>query len=129
MTRIELIAFDADDTLWHNEFLYSETAQEFTQLLSAYAKPERILQTIDEIELQNLEYFGYGIKSFALSLIEAAIKVKNEEVIGNEIQVIITLIRKMLLAEVRFMDGVVDTSALLSTSYPLMLITKGDLFE
>lgn len=126
---IELIAFDADDTLWHNEFLYGETADKVVQTLLSYGEPEQILEEIDETELRNLDYYGYGIKSFALSLIEAAITVSDGAVNGNEVQAIINVIREMLKAEVHFIDGVVDTVTMLAESYPLMLITKGDLFE
>ena len=33
---LELIAFDADDTLWHNETLYTMTQQRFKELLAPY---------------------------------------------------------------------------------------------
>jgi len=33
---IDVIAFDAEDTLWHNETLYMMTEEKFKQLLSAY---------------------------------------------------------------------------------------------
>src|SRR5256885_13363899 len=36
----ELIAFDADDTLWHNETLFQATARDFASLLSGCHPPE-----------------------------------------------------------------------------------------
>ena len=34
MQRFDLIALDADDTLWHNERLYMQAQARFAQLLS-----------------------------------------------------------------------------------------------
>ena len=36
---LDLIAFDADDTLWHNEDLYRDARDEFRVLLAAYDPP------------------------------------------------------------------------------------------
>jgi putative hydrolase of the HAD superfamily len=70
---IEIIAFDADDTLWHNETTYLRAKKVYIRLLSGHCSPERIEQRLDEIEFQNVRTYGYGIKSFALSMIEAAV--------------------------------------------------------
>ncbi len=39
---IKTIAFDADDTLWHNETLYTVTQEKFARLLAAYRDPADI---------------------------------------------------------------------------------------
>ena len=71
MNLFDLIAFDADDTLWHNERLYERTQAGLAALLAPYgiagkALDERLLAT----ESRNIAFFGYGIKSFILSMIE-----------------------------------------------------------
>jgi putative hydrolase of the HAD superfamily len=126
---IETIGFDADDTLWNNEYLYHRAKLEFCQLMVQFAEPKAAKDRLDEIEVRNIPYYGYGIKSFALSMIEAATDVSANEVSGNEIRGIIAIIQGMLSAEVIFIEGVEGTLAELSRSYDLMLITKGDLFE
>lgn len=126
---IEIIAFDADDTLWHNETLYLHAQTRFKQLLSDYHKPEWIGQRLDEIEMHNIRYFGYGIKSFALSMIETAIELTQGRIAGKEIQKILDIAKQMLTAEVNLFEQAEETLALLSTKYELMLITKGDTFE
>ncbi|MEA3441718.1 MAG: hypothetical protein U9R58_15695 [Chloroflexota bacterium] len=83
---IKTIAFDADDTLWHNEYLYAETKHKFANLLSAYRAPEYTCQLLDRTEIHNLQYYGYGIKSFALSMIETAIEVTNGTIQGHELE-------------------------------------------
>ncbi|MBI5958505.1 MAG: HAD family hydrolase, partial [Chloroflexi bacterium] len=72
---LDLIAFDADDTLWHNERLYEETQNKLTQLLAAYGYSGDVAQALYETEKDNIVYFGYGVKSFTLSMIETAIRV------------------------------------------------------
>ena len=40
-TMFDIIAFDADDTLWHNERLYTAALDGLKQLLAPYALPSR----------------------------------------------------------------------------------------
>jgi putative hydrolase of the HAD superfamily len=126
---IEIIAFDADDTLWHNETLYLRAQARFKQLLSDYHNPERIQQRLDEIEMRNIRYFGYGIKSFTLSMIETALELTDGSITGKEIQKILDIAKQMLTAEVDLFEQAEDTLDQLSSKYELMLITKGDSFE
>jgi putative hydrolase of the HAD superfamily len=125
----DLIAFDADDTLWHSESLYSAAQDKFKQLLAPYCSPERIEQELHQTEMRNLHYYGYGIKGFALSLIETAIELTEGRIPGREIQKVVDLAKDMLTAEVQLLDHAQETVARLAVSYPLMLITKGDLFD
>jgi putative hydrolase of the HAD superfamily len=126
---IEIIAFDADDTLWHNETLYQDAQERFVQLLSAYQDPAGIAQSLYETEMRNLAHFGYGIKSFALSMIETAIELTAGRISGSEINKIIEQAKEMLRAEVHLLEHVQETVATLSESYELMVITKGDLLD
>jgi putative hydrolase of the HAD superfamily len=126
---IDLIAFDADDTLWHTEALYVGTQDRFRQLLAPYHSAEWIDKKLFDTEMRNLRLFGYGIKGFTLSLIETAIELTEGRISGAEIQGIIDLARGMLEAEVRLLDGVAEAVAALAQRFPLMIITKGDLYD
>jgi putative hydrolase of the HAD superfamily len=125
----DVIAFDADDTLWHNEMLYSITQDKFKQLLSRYRSTNGIDRVLYETEMRNLRHYGYGIKSFTLSMIETAIELSGGRVRGREIREIIDLAREMLEAPVQLLEGVQEVVHTLSASHPLMIITKGDLFD
>ena len=48
MPRFDVIAFDADDTLWHNETQYIQAKDRFAQVLSGYNDPEIIIRQLDE---------------------------------------------------------------------------------
>jgi putative hydrolase of the HAD superfamily len=129
LNNISVIAFDADDTLWHNENIYLNTHEKFKELLRQYHNEEWIQQRLNETEIRNLQHFGYGIKGFTLSMIETAIELSEGRVSANEIQKIVELGKEMLRAPVELLDDVAATIAPLAASYKLMLITKGDLLD
>jgi putative hydrolase of the HAD superfamily len=128
-TSFDIIAFDADDTLWHNETLYSMTQEKFRQLLARYDGAGLALEKLYATEIRNLESFGYGIKGFTLSMIETAIELTQGRVEAQEIQQIIDFAREMLRAPVQLLDHVADVIPRLAERYTLMLMTKGDLFD
>lgn len=127
MPRFDMIAFDADDTLWHNERLYIGAQVQLKQLLAEYHSPEWIDARLYETEMRNVQHFGYGIKGFALSMIETAVELTEGRITGNDILTIIDIARQMLAADVELFEHAADTLALLAERYPLMVITKGDL--
>jgi putative hydrolase of the HAD superfamily len=125
----DVIAFDADDTLWHNEHLYTMKRDQFIDLLRPYADPDHIGKTLDTTEIANLRYYGYGIKSFALSMVETAVSLTNGRVSGEAIQAILQFSKEMRDHPVQLLDGVEAVLDELGQTHDLMLITKGDLFE
>jgi len=126
---VDLIAFDADDTLWHNEPIFQATEAQFAQLLSAYHPPEWVRERLFATEMKNLGHFGYGIKGFILSMIETALDLTESRIEGAEVRRIVEWGHDMLLQPVQLLDGVRDTVEALSGRYRLMLLTKGDLFD
>ena len=126
---IELIAFDADDTLWHTEHLYQAARQQFRELIGERVSPEQLDELVHETEMRNLPYYGFGITSFILSLIEAAIDVTGGAISGAEIGRLLAIAREMISADVRLIDEVEETLAALAEDFPLLLITKGDLLH
>ncbi len=126
---IEVIAFDADDTLWHNEHFYSNTKKKFEGLLSKYPGSDHAGELLEQLEEKNIAYYGYGIKSFTLSMVEAAIEVSQNNISGEDIRMILEYSKEMLDEDLHLMDGIEETLRQLSEDFQLMIITKGDLFE
>ncbi len=124
-----LIAFDADDTLWHNERLYHQGRERFRQILAKYGINAIDDARVDAVELRNLPYYGYGVMSFILSLIEAGIELTSGRLRSEDVQALLDMGKEMLRAVIEVYDGVAETLAALSAELPLMLITKGDLFH
>ncbi len=127
MRRFRIIGFDADDTLWHNERLYARAQDHLKTVLSAYRVDAQMDEHLYATEMCNLEHFGYGIKAFALSMIETAIEMTDAKISARDIQEIIDSARDMMLADVELLDHVDETITVLAAEHPLMLITKGDL--
>jgi putative hydrolase of the HAD superfamily len=123
------IAFDADDTLWKNEEEYLRGRQVFLQILADYNINQDALGRVDEFEVENIQYYGYGVMSFALSMIEMAIELTGEKIHPGDIRKLLNLAKTMLTAEVDVFAGVRQLLEEISKEYPLMLITKGDLFH
>lgn len=129
MKRFAVIAFDADDTLWENERNYRRTEQIFKELLAPYHQPDWIEERLFQTEMRNIQHFGYGIKSFGLSMIETAVELTEGRISGTEIQVILDAIKGMLTAEIELLPHVAAVIPVLARCAPLMLITKGDLLD
>ena len=127
--RFDLIAFDGDDTLWHNERIFHATEVQFAQLLAEYHSAEWVGQRLLATETKNLGHFGYGIKGFILSMIETAIELTEGRISGNEIREVIEWGHSMLGEPVQLLDGVRETVQSLSANFRLMLLSKGDLFD
>ena len=129
MRPFRVIAFDADDTLWHNERLYVRAQTQLKALLSGYVADEQMDEHLYKTEMRNLEHFGYGIKAFTLSMIETAIELTNGGISARDIQGIIDNARDMMVADVELLDYVDEALGLLAADHTLMLITKGDLLD
>ncbi|WP_207484635.1 HAD family hydrolase [Arenibaculum pallidiluteum] len=123
------IGFDGDDTLWHNETLFSMTQERFRALLAEEVSPDDLDARLLDTERRNLEIFGYGIKGFVLSMIETAVEVSAERVPASDIRRILDFGKEMLRHPVELLDGVAETIEALSGRHDLLLITKGDLFD
>lgn len=127
MSRLKIIAFDADDTLWQNEQLYQKAQTGFRTLLAQYHRPEWIDERLFQTEMRNIEQYGYGIKSFTLSMVETAIELTGGRITGGDIQTVLDLGKAMLTAEIELIEHVSDIVAQLATTHTLVVITKGDL--
>ncbi|HEY8078169.1 MAG TPA: HAD family hydrolase, partial [Labilithrix sp.] len=128
MRRFDVVALDADDTLWHNETIFAAAQAELRTLLARYQDDKTIDARLLATETRNLSHFGYGVKGFTLSMIETAVELSDGHVTGAEIQRIVDLGRGMLAAPVELLDGVRETVAALA-DHRLVLVTKGDLFD
>jgi putative hydrolase of the HAD superfamily len=127
---ISLIGLDADDTLWHSEDGFHTVTGRFCELLQPYAQdPSNLATTLDMVERRNMALFGYGVKSFTLSMVEAAIEVSGGAVPAETIQQLVDEGRTLLARPVDLLEGVEEALAAIATRYRLVVITKGDLLH
>ena len=129
--EITAVAFDGDDTLWHNETVFSMTQERICDLLAEHADTAALEQRLYATETRNLRLYGYGAKSFILSIIETAIEVSDGAVTTATIRDILDFGKAMLEHPVELLDGVREcVEALHDTGrYELFVITKGELFH
>jgi putative hydrolase of the HAD superfamily len=125
----DVIGLDGDDTLWHNEALFSMTQERFAALLADFVEPAELARLLIETERRNLVTFGYGVKGFTLSMIETAIEVSDRKVGAEEIETILGFARDMLRHPVELLEGARAAVTALAERHRLVLVTKGDLFD
>lgn len=121
------IAFDADDTLWHNEPYFDEAQERFCELFQDYASSQEILGLILNHQVKNLPLYGFGIKAFTLSMIETALQLTNHNISGQGIEKILTIGKDLLQKPVELMPNVETVLQELKGEYKLIVATKGDL--
>ena len=126
---IKVIAFDADDTLWINEPYFQETEKKFCALLEDYLPHHSISQELFKTEIANLSLYGYGVKGYILSMIEAALRITNNTLNVVIAEKIIQYGKELLERPIEMLEGVEDVLKALSGKYRLVVATKGDLLD
>lgn len=129
MPALSAIAFDADDTLWHNERFFRLTHDHFAELLADYAGRDHLEARLLEAERRNVGRYGFGIKGFTLSMIETALEVTEERVPGRVIADLIAAGQEMLAHPIELLPHARAVLESLAGRYPLLVITKGDLMD
>jgi putative hydrolase of the HAD superfamily len=125
----KIIAFDADDTLFINETYFDETEKKFCGLMEDYLSHQGISQELFKVEIDNLKLYGYGIKGYILSMIEAAMRISNNTIPVEIVQKIIQFGKELLQKPIVLLDGVAETLEALHGKYKLVVATKGDLLD
>jgi putative hydrolase of the HAD superfamily len=126
---LKVIAFDADDTLFINETYFLETEEKFCALMSDYLSHQGLSQELFKVEIANLKLYGYGIKGYILSMIEAAMTISNNTIPIEVIEKIIQYGKELLEKPIELLEGVEETLQALHGKYKLVVATKGDLLD
>lgn len=126
---IQVIGFDADDTLWINETYFLETEQKLRLLLAPYVDGETVTAELFKTESRNIPLYGYGVKAYILSVMETAIRITDGKVPASVLEQILLLGKEQLSKPVELLDGVEETLNALVGRYRLIVVTKGDLLD
>ena len=126
---IEVVGFDGDDTLWHNETIFTMTQSRFEALLEPYVDPRHLHERMLATERENVAIFGYGIKGFTLSMVETAIEVTEGRVTSEEIMTLLEFGKEMLRHPTELLDGAREAVESTAREHRVVLVTKGDLFD
>lgn len=126
---VKVVGFDADDTLWENENHFQEAERRYAALLAPYADPATVSAELYRTETGNLAIYGYGVKSFTLSMVETAVRISRGAVQASVVGEVLSLGKGLLTKPVILLSGVEETLAALKERFRLVLVTKGDLVE
>ncbi|MGB0440007.1 MAG: HAD family hydrolase [Paracoccaceae bacterium] len=126
---LQCVAFDADDTLWHNERYFKLTQTRFAEALRDYASDADLNARLLAAERRNLGRYGFGIKGFVLSMIETAIDVTDARVPALVIADLIAMGQDMLAHPIDLLPHVRETVTEVAQDHHIVLVTKGDLLD
>lgn len=126
---IEVVGFDADDTLWHSERYYQDAHAEFERIVGGYVDVTdvRVHDRLLAVERENVRLFGYGVKGMTLSMIEAAIALTDSRISAADVHRLVDLGKAVLGHPVELLPGVREAVAAVAARHRVVLITKGDL--
>jgi putative hydrolase of the HAD superfamily len=126
--QFDLVAFDADDTLWRSEDSFENAERRFAELVSPHVPSGvDVDAALRATEKADLSVTGYGVKAFTLSMIRAAITVTDGAVPVEVIAELVDLGRSMLTEPVHLLAHVPEVLTAVSAECRVALITKGDL--
>jgi putative hydrolase of the HAD superfamily len=127
--QLTLVAFDADDTLWHNERFFRMTQSRFAELLSDHADSDHLADRLLAAEKRNIGRYGFGVKGFVLSMIETAIEVTEQKVPARVIAELIEAGHDMLAYPIELLPHAQEAVQAVAETHRVVLVTKGDLLD
>ncbi|MGY3266712.1 HAD family hydrolase [Lysobacter sp. HA35] len=128
---LKMIGFDGDDTLWRSEDYFAQAQATFEAIVAPYVelRGDALHQRLYAVEKRNIAVFGYGVKGMALSMIETAIEITDARIAAADIHRIVQLAQSMLRHPVELLPGIREAVERVASRWPVVLITKGDLFH
>ena len=125
---IDVVGFDADDTLWQCQDAFDAAEQLFFSVVGPYASDGvDLADALRSTELGNLAISGYGVKAFGLSMVEAAVTATGGTIPSRDIGILVDHVHDMLREPVKLLDGVADALHAVARTHRIVMITKGDL--
>ena len=128
---IQLIGFDADDTLWRSQDYFDDAQREFEGIVGRYVDLDdrRISDALYAVESANIAVFGYGVKGMTLSMIESATQITEGRITARDLHRIVEMAKALLRHPVELLPGIRAAVEAIATRFDVVLITKGDLFH
>ncbi len=124
-----IVAFDGDDTLWFHEHVFAAAQADIQAIMARHIDIELWSSKFSELEVSNLRYYGYGVKSFILSVIETATTLCGDKIDGNTVGELLEIGKSMLQQNVNVLKGTAEVLKIVGEGRRLVLITKGDPVE
>jgi putative hydrolase of the HAD superfamily len=123
----QTLLIDADDTLWENNVYFERAIAAFIGFLNHQTySPAEVREVLNGVERETILEHGYGLNSFARSLVKCFERLSAEPVNEEKRQRVRSLAHMISDQEIELLPGVTETLAELSQRHRLILMTKGN---
>ena len=123
----QTLLIDADDTLWENNIYFERAIANFITFLDhCEHTPEMVRLVLNDVERESIVKHGYGLHSFAHSLVETFEKLSVEPITPALHERIHSFAHQIADHPIEILPGVPETLQHLSERHHLILMTKGN---
>ena len=126
----QTLLIDADDTLWENNIYFERAITRFISFLNHHEfSAEQVRAVLNEVERENIVTHGYGLHSFAHSLVGTYERLSPQPVTPESHAQIMSFTHSILDHPIELLPQVVETLRYLGERHRLILVTKGAVRE
>jgi putative hydrolase of the HAD superfamily len=126
----QTLFIDADDTLWENNIYFERAIAKFISFLDHREHtPEMVRLVLNDVERDSIVKHGYGLNSFAHSLVETFEKLSVEPITSELHERIHSFAHQIADHPIEVLPGVPETLQYLGERHNLIMMTKGNLTE
>ncbi|HXY06679.1 MAG TPA: HAD family hydrolase [Terriglobales bacterium] len=122
----QTLLIDADDTLWENNVYFERAIASFISFLNHHEySPDQVRQVLNDVERESIVTHGYGLHSFAHSLVRTFERLAVEPLTPALKETIHGFAHTIPTHPMEIIRDVPETLAYLRERHSLMLVTKG----
>src|SRR6266853_3606799 len=124
----QTLLVDADDTLWENNVYFERAIANFISFLNHHERsPAEVREILNDVERECIVTHGYGLHSFAHSLVRTFERLSVEPLTPALHETIHGFARTIAEQPVQILPRVPETLQYLSSRrHQLILVTKGE---
>jgi putative hydrolase of the HAD superfamily len=126
----QTLLVDADDTLWENNIYFERAIASFISFLNHHEySPAQVREVLNQVERESIVTHGYGLHSFAHSLVQTFERLAVEPITPALHETINGFAHTIAGHPVEILAGVPETLQYLSERHHLIMVTKGAVAE
>jgi putative hydrolase of the HAD superfamily len=126
----QTLLIDADDTLWENNIYFERAIANFISFLNHHEySSEQVREVLNQVETESIVTHGYGLHSFAHSLVATFERLAVEPLTPALHETIHGFAHTVADHPVEILAGVPETLQYLSSRHHLIMMTKGAMAE
>jgi putative hydrolase of the HAD superfamily len=126
----QTLLIDADDTLWENNVYFERAIAGFISFLNHHEySAAQVREVLNQVERESILTHGYGLHSFAHSLVQTFERLAVEPLTPALHETINGFAHTIAGHPVELIDGVPETLQYLAQRHHLILMTKGAVAE